>query len=322
MVRALFLCAALVSGAALAQDDDLPALPTGKPKAKAQPARPKARPPSSKPKTPVVDDDLPALPAAKGDVVVKLASALKGAKLSIDDKEIGPMPQPPQQLTAGEHTVTVHRAGYAPFSKKVLVTGNKTIDVIATLEATTAVLAVSSDVVGAQVYVNGRFSGSTPVDELEVPPGKVELSVKKDGYRDGTQTVNVKAGHDYPIEVKLGAPITAAVAANDVPPPPPDLMPHEVVASPDEGLGTTATVEHSSAVYQQWWFWTIIGAVVVGAAVVAGVFIARGPAEVLLGRSNYGCNMNKPNGCDGWINDPGVGTIVPINWQYQHQGGH
>src|SRR5581483_4646648 len=97
MVRALFLCAALASGAALAQDDDLPALPTGKPKPKPPTARPKAKPPAAKPKTPVVDDDLPALPAAKGEVIVKLAPPIKGAKLSIDDREIGPLPQPPQQ---------------------------------------------------------------------------------------------------------------------------------------------------------------------------------------------------------------------------------
>src|SRR3954471_2486905 len=77
MFRALFLCAALFSTAALAQDDDLPALPTAKPKPKAPAPRPKARPPAPKPKPPVAaDDDLPALPSAQGDLVVKLSPAV------------------------------------------------------------------------------------------------------------------------------------------------------------------------------------------------------------------------------------------------------
>jgi hypothetical protein len=305
MLRALFLSALLCSSAALAQDDDLPALTPSKPKPKPAP-KAKPKPPVAKPKAPVADDDLPALPTAQGQLLVKLNGSLKNAKLSIDDKEVGALPMPAQTLNVGEHTVSVHRAGYTTFTKKITVNGSKTTDVNVTLEASSAVLAVSADVIGAQVYVNGRFAGTAPVDELEVPPGKVELSVKKDGYRDGTQTVTVKAGHDYPIEVKLGAPI---VAANEAPPPP-ELLPQDTsVGQPSDVTTATATVNNSGAVYQQWWFWTVIAAVVVGGAVLATVFGVEGsqPKSTPLTQGDFMCKGGK---CAGWINMPS--SIVPL----------
>jgi hypothetical protein len=307
MLRALFLSALLCSAAALAQDDDLPALPVpskAKPKPKPKPAAPKQAP---KQKAPVADDDLPALPTAQGQLLVKMSGGPKNAKLSIDDKEIGALPQPAQAINVGEHTVTVHRAGFTPFTKKVTINGNKTTDVNVTLEASSAVLAVSADVIGAQVYVNGRFAGTAPVEELEVPPGKVELSVKKDGYRDNSQTVTVKAGHDYPIEMKLGAPVTA-VAANEQPPPP-ELVPQDTSAGqPSDVTSTTQTYSSSGAVYQQWWFWTVIAAVVVGGVVLASYFGVSGsqPKSTPLTIADFMCMSP---GCAGWINKPSA--IVP-----------
>jgi hypothetical protein len=308
MFRALFLCAALLSSAAIAQeDDDLPALPTGKPKAKTPKGKAKPKTPKATPAPVGSEDDLPPLPPVKGELLVKLPSGVKGAKLFIDDKEVGVLPQPAQALNNGEHTVSVRRAGFAPFSKKVKVDGNKTSEVIVSLEATSAVLAVSTDVIGAQVFVNGRFSGTAPLEELEVPPGKIELSVKKDGYHDGAQTVMVRAGHDYPIDVKLGAPISAAVAANDVPPAV-DLAPHSV-ASDVAGPTTVTESSGTGAFYTAWWFWAGVGVVVVGA--VLGAYFGNkayqnAPATIIHHtQADYACNPM----CAGWLNKPAA--IVP-----------
>ncbi|MBL8957685.1 MAG: PEGA domain-containing protein [Myxococcaceae bacterium] len=295
MRRALFLVIALAAGPVLAQEDDLPALPTA-PKQKPKP-RPKARP-KTKP-APVADDDLPALPTQKGDLLVKLAPAVKGAKLTIDDREIGTLPQGPQTLTAGEHTVTVRRLGYAPFTKKVTVAANKTSDVNVSLEASAAVLTVSCDVAGAQVFVNGRLAGTAPLIELEVPPGSTEIAVRKDGYYDGSQTLNAKAGRDYPIEVKLGAPIAATVVATNKSDAPVrnDLTPSSSAGG--DPVTATETIE-DAPVYKKWWFWTA-AAVVIAAGVGIGVGVGAnsGPAPGVR-RSNFDCHPN----CDGWINQP------------------
>src|SRR4051812_45310391 len=73
MRSALFLVALVAAPAFAQEDDDLPALPSAKPK----PGRPKPakKPPAKKPPAPppvAADDDLPALPAQKGELLVKL----------------------------------------------------------------------------------------------------------------------------------------------------------------------------------------------------------------------------------------------------------
>ena len=257
-----------VAGSAFAQDDDLPALPTNKP-TQVKP-KPKPRPPVLKPKVkkPVPDDDLPSLVAPSSPVNVKLANAsqVKGAKLYLDERELGTLPMGPQQIPNGDHTLTSRRPGYATFTKKIAVNG-RAQDVTATLEATAAVLTVSSDVAGAEVYVNGRPVGTTPISDLEVPAGSVDIQVKKDGYRDGSHTVAVKAGRDYPVEVKLGAPIATAVAVSDRP------LANDL--TPDVGIGDpsiTKSYDSSPPVYKRAWFWAVIAVGV--AAIATGVSIA------------------------------------------------
>jgi hypothetical protein len=310
MVRALVLCVALASGVALAQDDDdLPALQTGKPKPKPTPPRPRPRPVAPKPKpapAPAAsnDDDLPPLAQAKGELVIKLGANAKGAKLTIDDRDIGMLPQPGQVLVAGEHAISVHRLGYTWFNKRVTIVGNKTNEISVVLEASSAVVSVNSDVAGSQVFVNGRMAGSAPLVDLEVPPGNVEISVKKDGYRDGTQQVLVKAGREYPIEVKLGAPIATAIVTSDAPLVN-DLAPH---GATDVGLSETPGVTSSAPVYQRWWFWTAIVLVAAGVAVATILGLDLSQPKTIAITQGAVC----PTGCDQWINKPSA--IVPLKF--------
>jgi hypothetical protein len=116
----------------------------------------------------------------------------------------------------------------------------------------------------------------------------------------------VRAGHDYPIDVKLGAPISA-VASNDVPPAI-DLAPHSV-ASDVAGPTTVTASSGDGAFYTAWWFWAGVGAVVVG-AVLATVFGIRAynnsaPTIVHHVQADYPCNPM----CAGWLNKPPA--IVP-----------
>lgn len=265
-----------LSTAAWAQiDDDLPALPTSK-QSKPKP-KPKPKPPAVKPKpspvkpTPVVEDELPPLMAPNGQLVVKLSAPVRGAKLFIDDREMGTMPQPALTLPNGEHVVVVKRPGFATFNKKLSVSG-RSQEVMVTLEPVAAVLNISTDVSGAEVLVNGQPMGVAPVAELEVPAGAVEIKLRKAGHREGTATLNVKAGRDYPVEVRL------APTYGDDAPLSTSLTP---TASPTDAA---LTYEPSKPVYQKPWFWAVV--VVAVAAAVAGtsaaVYAAQ-PAPKLTG---------------------------------------
>ncbi len=287
----VLLVALALSTAAFAQDDDdlAPLAPMGKPKPKPRP-KPKPKPVKSRP-SPVIDDDLaPIAPiAAKGDLTVKVASSLAGSMLSIDGKEVGALPLPPQNIPSGEHTVTVKRPGYAAFVKKVQIPGGKTVEVEAKLTAVAAVLSVTSDVPGAQVLLNGRSIGIAPLRDVEVPPGPAEIAVIKEGFREETQKINFAVGKEYPISVKFNA--TAAV---------PSDRPVESKLTPLAGSGSPVTgvsVAAAEPITSKWYFWAGVAVAAIG----VGVGVGLGVHQVNTVRPLNEKDICGPDGCDGCI---------------------
>jgi len=255
-------------------DDDLAPLAPKKPKpaAKAKPAAAKAKP-TVKPavRAPVEDDDLAPLASNKGEVNVKFAQGLSNAVLSIDNKDVGPLPLGAQTLSTGEHSVKVRRVGYADFVKKVNVVGGKTLDVEAKLTAVNAILSVSSDVTEAQVFVNGRLVGTAPISDLEVPAGSTEISVRKTGFKDDIKRLTLLAGKDYPVVVKFNPGTTTTLVATSDRPAETKLTPDEDPSAVN-GPAVTTTVDETP-VYGRWYFWAGVAAVAVGVVVVAGVVV-------------------------------------------------
>lgn len=121
----------------------------------------------------------------------------------------------------------------------------------------------------ATLMLDGRVvvcDGSMLVD-----PGEHVVAARADGYLDAQETVRPTAGVTVTFRRELvrrpapvvtppvAPPVTVATVA---PPPAPRVLP-----TPHE---RPAQVE-STPVYHRWWFWTAIGAAVVGGAVLAVV---------------------------------------------------
>ncbi len=67
---------------------------------------------------------------------------------------------------------------------------------------TLGTLAITSNVPGAQILIDGAFTGTTP-KSIQKPPGKYVIKVKKGGYNDFNQTVTVVAGETMTIDAIL-----------------------------------------------------------------------------------------------------------------------
>ncbi|MEM9081443.1 MAG: SUMF1/EgtB/PvdO family nonheme iron enzyme, partial [Verrucomicrobiota bacterium] len=59
-----------------------------------------------------------------------------------------------------------------------------------------ALLTMSSEPAGAFVYLDGTYAGSTPLEELEWPPGEVTMTLEREGYEDYEVRVNLVAGEE------------------------------------------------------------------------------------------------------------------------------
>ena len=265
---------ALVTTSAFADDDDLvPLAKPGKPAPKAPSKTPVKVAPKAPGKTPVKpsgDDDLVPITRAPGKLQLKISkAALASVTLSVDGADLGPLTETTVPVDAGEHLIVIKRPGFANLAKRVTIFSDKVTDLPVTMQAVAAVLSIKTDSGPAEVFVNGKYLKSAPFTGVEVTPGTIELSVRKQGFKDATQTLKVVAGIEYPMTISLIAveavkapPVDAPVATNVTPngnEPPPG-----VVGEP---------VPEVKPITSQWYFWAGIGAVVAAAAVgtVVGV---------------------------------------------------
>lgn len=68
------------------------------------------------------------------------------------------------------------------------------------------VLALSTEPMGAWVYLNGEYFGTTPLEGVGIFPGEVELRIEKDGYEEYSIKVEVTEGETTTLPVIALAP--------------------------------------------------------------------------------------------------------------------
>ncbi|OFW28308.1 MAG: hypothetical protein A3G76_12155 [Acidobacteria bacterium RIFCSPLOWO2_12_FULL_65_11] len=71
-------------------------------------------------------------------------------------------------------------------------------------------LSVKSDPSGADVYVDGRFEGRTPINLGQLPAGDHRVRLVKDGYLENQRVVSVGAGRAADLRVTLTHQVPAA----------------------------------------------------------------------------------------------------------------
>ena len=167
-----------------------------------------------------------------------LFAIVQGASVEIDGRQVGKTPLPGAiELPPGSHTIRVFARGHTEVVDEITITAGETTEYEADLIAIAGMVTVKSNVPGATVAIDGKAAGAVPFDE-DVPAGKHEILVQAPGHKPYTQTVELEGGKAFDMNVTL------EIAAAAIPEDPP-----------------------GDPVYKTWWFWTIIGTVVVGGAV-------------------------------------------------------
>lgn len=299
-LRSVVLCAALLSSAALGQDDDLltpltdePAPPRVTPKKKQKaPANPRASELEAL-------EQLIAPLEAPTELIVTLADPLiLGARLFVDGKDIGWVNGKPLLVKPGEHRVEVKRPGFSPFGGTVIVPHGGREKVVVSLFPSAGVLTVQSTVPDAEVFVDGKSVGRTPVRQHLLKPGNYEVRVVKEGYVPEVVRLAVRPGKDYNLSPSL-------VAQADRPARP-RLEPVATASPqplPPEATRLTPEQDISSAPpwYGRWYVWA-------GAAAVA---IAGGTAAVVAAQPRtYRPNEVCGETCSDVINAPGARGVL------------
>jgi hypothetical protein len=261
--------------------------------------------PSKKPATakkPALAPDDELIPTVKrSELVVKLAGGIKGARLFVDNKDMGTLPlSAPLQVDAGEHSLLVRRPGFADFSRRVTAQRGKPTEVAVTLEAVAGVVTVTSDVPGASVTINGQPRGQVPLNGVVLKPGNHEIIVSKEGFQPDQRTVAVKAGKDQPVVANLKpVEVSQPVASTDRPQNPVLEPTPPAVINPSPLTQEVPQVAASQPWFKRWYVWAGVG--VVAAAAAGAVVATQGGAKPLSPSDVCGGT------CDGTIN--GIGMV-------------
>jgi formylglycine-generating enzyme required for sulfatase activity len=117
-----------------------------------------------------------------------------GARILIDDEVIGNTPLVDVNVAAGPHEMRVLAERYLPYRQAIDVTGMGEVQNFELqLEPAWANIAISSNPIGASVYVDGEVLGVTPA-LLEILQGDHQISLKLPRYRSWEQSLSVSAG--------------------------------------------------------------------------------------------------------------------------------
>jgi hypothetical protein len=175
-------------------------------RAGAQPASPPAKPAPAKPAP-----AKPAAPATPASAMVTIQSdsgaALSGSMITINGKAVGAVPTS-LRLRVGRYLVEVERPGYQTWRQWLDVKADApaTVKVKMTTSAaapTTGALLVASDVLDAEVFVDGKSVGKVPALVQLLKPGKHKVEVRAKGYAPKQAEASISAGKTFKLTLRL-----------------------------------------------------------------------------------------------------------------------
>jgi hypothetical protein len=145
--------------------------------------------------------DRPQQPAF-GTLAVR--SSPQGAEVFVDGEFVGYTPLN-FGTRPGRHEVRVELSGYDTYRETVIVRpgSTSTIDARLAQQRRTGTVAFDSEPRNADVYVDGRFVGTTPTGNISLDAGTYEARFRSPGYQDAYVTFEVRPGASQTVNARL-----------------------------------------------------------------------------------------------------------------------
>ena len=135
---------------------------------------------------------------------LRLVTRPAGASAFLDGEFVGVTPVSLQTLDARPHALRFEKAGFAALATRLEAGLQPTGDVTFSLSPVArGTLTVSSNPRGAEVFVDGRFRGITPLNIEAVPAGERLLRVEKSNHTPWSGSVLVEDGGQHDVECEL-----------------------------------------------------------------------------------------------------------------------
>ena len=149
--------------------------------------------------------------AKEDSLLVSFHSPKPGAMVYLDEAYLGRTPLS-RKVLAGKYELLVVQEGHASIRKKIDIFAHKKREfkIENTRQKGSASIALQSDPSGAEVYLNLRYLGKTPLRMANLPSGTHRLTLRKDSYIDSYLGLELKPNQTQKLHVhmKLGDTVT------------------------------------------------------------------------------------------------------------------
>jgi hypothetical protein len=134
---------------------------------------------------------------------MELRSVPDGASVMMGEKYLGKTQLTVSDLAPGNYDIVLSQFGYQKFYTRVPVEAGRITEVTATLVPDTGTLLITSVPAGANVLVDGSYTGIAPLMAGNLTTGDHTIAVSLDGYISLQQTVTVIPGKTLPVTIGL-----------------------------------------------------------------------------------------------------------------------
>ena len=148
------------------------------------------------------------------EATLAIDSDPRGADVYLDGRFQGTTPLRATSQP-GRRTVRIELDGYRTFETTLRLSPGESRRVSADLERvpTTGTLRFESNPDGADVFVDGRFEGTTPIAAREFQSGTYQVTFERSGYTSERRNVTVRRGESQTVSVRL-SPLLGALRVN------------------------------------------------------------------------------------------------------------
>ena len=130
------------------------------------------------------------LQKASGSINIK--STPEGAKVFIDDKEVGITPTVLSSIPIGAHDIVVQSVGHECWKKSIIVKKEKELSLNAVLQVNIGSINIESNPENAIIFIDGNEVGKAPKRFTDINAGIHEVEVVLEGYVTWEKTIKVK----------------------------------------------------------------------------------------------------------------------------------
>ena len=139
-------------------------------------------------------DAIPQSDQTKPSGSLKMSSDPSDALVLMDGKPIGNTDMEISGIEIGKRKIELKKDCFETKTTEVFIKADQQVRLNLKLKPSCGAMSVTSNPAGADIHLNEKLMGVTPVELAELKEGMYAISLKKEGYEDWKDTATVKAG--------------------------------------------------------------------------------------------------------------------------------